>query len=65
MSLTLKERAAEPAFATVIDPLVEVTVIGPLVEVPVMIGLVRVSLWAKRRFFESTPAAALAGGTSE
>jgi ACR3 family arsenite transporter len=44
--------ASQPAFATVI---------GPLVEVPVMIGLVQVSLWAKRRFFEPKPAAALEG----
>ena len=30
-------------------------VVGPLIEVPVLVGLVYVSLWAGKRFFNFTP----------
>jgi ACR3 family arsenite transporter len=30
-------------------------VVGPLIEVPVLVGLVYVALWARRRFYPSTP----------
>jgi ACR3 family arsenite transporter len=33
-------------------------VVGPLIEVPVLVGLVYVSLWARGRWFEASPAGA-------
>ncbi len=45
--------ASQPAFATVI---------GPLVEVPVLIGLVQVALWAKRRFYRQPVPDAIGSG---
>ncbi len=38
------------------------TVVGPLVEVPVLLGMVHVALWARRRWFDTGTAAAVAAG---
>ena len=36
-------------------------VVGPLIEAPVLVALVYVALWARRRFYPTTPAPHAAG----